>query len=220
MDAKPDISWERVAAFVRQHTHDVRNGLNCLDLETALLDEFVTDDEGRASLLRVKKQVRSLAEHLRSLSGLFQDPQPNAAPLAARELLMIWREKHAALSEAPEVRWVDELGDEKVHVDAEMLATVFRELLRNAATFSPGSAVQIVARVKSGDVEFELREPKSTEVDTRAWGEPFSTTRRGGYGLGLWMARRLVEANGATIMRRYLPEEESLSTQIVFAAAP
>ena len=50
MNSVPEIKWPRLAAFMRQHTHDVRNGLNSLDLETSFLEEFVNDDEGRASV--------------------------------------------------------------------------------------------------------------------------------------------------------------------------
>ncbi|MDZ4403973.1 MAG: hypothetical protein U1A53_14965 [Prosthecobacter sp.] len=217
MDSAPEIPWTRVAEFVRQHTHDVRNGLNSLDLETALLNELVADGEATASVGRIRKQLRSLALQLRALSALFQDPQPVAAPIPARVLLQIWREKHAALQDVLEVWWVDELGDERVSVDVEMMAAVFRELLTNAAEFSTGDPVAVTARAKGGEVIFELREPKKEALDTSAWGQPFSSTRRGGYGLGLWTARRMMQANGATLVQRYVPEDSCLMTQIILA---
>ena len=71
MSTEPQIPWARIVAFVRQHTHDVRNGLNCLDLETSLLRELITDDEGRQSVDRVRSQVRSMANEMRSLAAVF-----------------------------------------------------------------------------------------------------------------------------------------------------
>jgi signal transduction histidine kinase len=213
MSDEPEIPWARVAAFVRQHTHDVRNGLNGLELETALLQELVPDGEAHATVRRLRKQVRSIAEQLRVMSSAFQEPQPHAGPIAAHELLLIWREKHAALPGAPQVRWEDALGAEQVSVDAEMLATVFSELLRNAAAFSPGTEVSITARANDDAVIFELREPKQEAVDTSAWGQPFTTTRRDGYGLGLWAARRLIEANGGSMVQRC--DGDALTTQVV-----
>lgn len=217
MATEPDIPLGRVAAFVREHTHDVRNSLNSLALEAAMLEEFVTGEEGSASLQRMRRQLRALAEELHSLSTIFQDPRPLAAPIAARELLLIWQEKHAGLSAAPEVQWRDELGEEIVNADVEMIATVFRELLINAMAFSPGEKFTATARVLDGKVIFELREPKKVAPDQRLWGEPFSTTRRGGYGLGLWNARRFMEASGASLARHYLPEDGVLATQISVA---
>lgn len=219
MDSGPDVEipWKRIAAFVRQHTHDVRNGLNSLDLETTFLNELVTEEEATASVGRLRKQLRSLALQLRSLSALFQEPQPVAAPIAARVLLQIWQEKHAALQDLLEVRWVDELGAERVSVDVEMMARVFHELLTNAAEFSTDGPVTITARAKGGEVIFELREPKKETLDTSTWGQPFFSTRRGGYGLGLWSARRLLQANGAPLVQRHVPEDGCLMTQIVLA---
>ena len=215
MNSTPEIPWKRVAGFVRQHTHDVRNGLNSLDLETTLLNELVTDGEATASVERMQKQLRALALQLRSLAALFQDPQVVAAPIAARVLLQIWREKHAALQDVLEVQWVDELGDEIVNVDVSMMATVFRELLTNATDFSMGDPVRVTARAANGEVVFELREPKTEVLDTSTWGQPLSTTRRGGYGLGLWTARRMMQANGASLLQRYVPEEACLLSQII-----
>ena len=217
MDSAPEIPWKRVADFVRQHTHDVRNGLNSLDLETAFLNELVTEGEASASVGRIQKQLRSLAVQLRFVSALFQNPQPVAGPISARVLLQIWREKHVAQQGSLEVRWVDELGDEEVSVDVEMLAKVFRELLANAAAFSTGSAVSITARAANGRVVFELREPKTEALDTSSWGQPLFTTRRGGYGMGLWAAHRMMQANGAALVQRYLPADGCLTTQLALA---
>ena len=217
MDSEPDISWTRLAAFMRQHTHDVRNGLNALDLETALLQEVVTDDEGRASVARVRRQVRGIAEQLRGLSALFQEPKPYGAPLAARELFLIWREQHESMPERPAVEWIEEVGDAKVDVDAGMMATVFRELLTNARTFRDGEPATASARRHGDEIEYELREPKLKPIDFSAWdGRVFQTTKRGGYGLGLWTVQRQAAANGATLTRRN--EDGALITRIALPA--
>ena len=214
METEPDIPWARFAAFVRQHTHDVRNGLNSLDLETALLHELVTDGEGRDCVGRQREQVRALGAQMRELSALIQDPKPISAPLAARDLFLIWKEQQASLRTPLEVQWVDELGTEQVNVDAGMMATVFRELLANAARFSQGGTMTASARCEGDEAIFELREPKAGAVDPSGWGGLLVTTRRGGYGLGLWSARRLLAANHARIVQCHVPNEGALVTRI------
>jgi len=214
MDPEPDIPWAHFTAFVRQHTHDVRNGLNSLDLETALLREIVVDPEGRACVDRLREQVRALGTQMRELSALFHDPKPIPAPLAARDLFLIWKEQQPALPTSLEVLWVDELGSEQVDVDAGMMATVFRELLENAAAFSQGGTTTASARREGDSVLFELREPKTGALDTSDWGKPLATTRRGGYGLGLWSARRLLAANHGRIVQRHAPGEGALVTRV------
>jgi len=214
MDAEPDIPWDRIAAFVRQFTHEVRNGLNSLDLEISLLRELSDDPETQACTQRSREGVRKLADQLRSLSAFFQNPQPMKARIAARELLEIWREQQAALSKPLKVGWMDELDGAEVHVDAAMMATVFRELLFNAATFVPTGPVILTARRGENAVTFELCEPKAQEVDPSDWGNAFFSTRRTSYGLGLWVVRRLLKANEATISRRFSPKESALVTNI------
>jgi signal transduction histidine kinase len=221
MDVEPDIPWERIAGFMRQLTHEVRNGLNSLDLEAALMQELATDDEAHACAARARQQVRRLADQLRSLSALFQKPQPATACMSARELFLNSKEQHAGISCASEVRWVEELGSEEIDVDESMMATVFRELLTNASAFTAGSKpVTLTARGGNGAVMFELREPKPDQLDPADWDRAFFTGRRGHFGLGLWNVRRLVEANSGTITRRFLEKESALVTTLRLPVVP
>ena len=219
MESEPDTPYSRVAEFVCQHIHDLRNVLNTLELETGLLGELVSGDEARVSAARACKQVCILADRLRALSESFRDPEPITAPIAARELLLIWREQHATMEGAQEVQWVDNLGNEKVNVDLEMMVKVFREVLSNAAAFAQGSPVVITMRSEGGLVAFELREPKTEVLDPSQWGRPFSRIRRGHYGLGLWSARRMVQAHSATFEQRFAPGERQLVTRLCLPIA-
>lgn len=208
------IPWSRVTAFMRRHMHDVRNGLNSLDLEMEFLSELTPEGEASDSVGRMRRQLRTVAQQLRTLATQFQDPSPVSVKIPAGVLLKIWREKHAALTPAPEIRWVDELKDEQVNVDVEMMATVFRELLTNATVHSPAGPLTITAQTRGGDAVFELREPKQSEMDVSSWGEPFYSTRRDRYGLGLWTARRLMEASGVVFKQHYVPDDGCLVTEL------
>ncbi len=212
---EPLVPWGRLAAFIRQHTHDVRNGLNSVDLEAALLKEILPQGDSQAALARMRKQVRSLTEQMRSLSSLFQTSAPMAGLMPAKALLTIWQEKHAALPKAPEFRWVDELGAENISVDVEMIAGVIQELLVNATNFPPAGPIGVTAKSNKRFTSFEMREPKAEPLDTRAWGQPFFSTRRGSHGLGLWTARRRVEANHGTFVQHYVAGERVLATQMM-----
>jgi signal transduction histidine kinase len=209
------IPCERVAGFIRQHAHDVRNDLNGIDLESALLLELVPEGEARSGVDRIRKQVRSLAQKFRALSARFHIGQPISGPMPASALLSIWRERHGALPNPPEVTWQDNSKNAQVSADVEMLAEVFQELLNNAITFEGAGPLVISAKVDEDLVTFELREPKKSSVDPLSWGAPFFSTRRGSYGLGLWTARRMVEANKGTFVQRYVPEDSALLTQII-----
>ena len=165
-------------------------------------------------LRRITRQLHSLDKQLRSLTRHFQEPLPLCTPAAARSVLQVFQSAHADLEEALDIRWIDKLDEQQVLVDTELLMPVFRELLRNAAEFSAGAALTVIAAASDNEVIFELREPKPEPVDASGWGQPFVTTRHGGCGLGLWSARRLVQASGATLAQHCA--EGCLISRVVF----
>ena len=220
MPSAPDSSWSHLAQFIRQHTHDVRNDLNGLDLEAALLADLVPDGEAGESVARIRAQIRRLAADLRALAAKFADPQPTRAIYDARELFLIWQDQPAALEAAPAVQWRYALGTEQVNVDAAALANVFRELLANAQAFGTGAPLHAAARGEDRQIVFELREPKGAPIETARWGRaPFASMRHGHYGLGLWEAQRTIAANGGEMRRHFSADAMELITTLIFPVA-
>lgn len=212
------ISPTRVAAFIRQYTHDVRNTINCMDLEMELMQDTVTEPEAVISMNRIRDQLRSMELQMRALSAAFHELRPTPDVIHARVLLQIWREKYAEQSGMVQIQWSDTLGDEQVEVDVEMVAAAFGELLNNANTHAEAGAstapLRAHAAVRDGLVIFQLREPKNTTVNPAGWALPFSGISRGHYGLGLWAARKKLEANGARFSQRWDEKVGSLVTEI------
>ena len=220
MDPAHDLSLAQLAQFIRQHTHDVCNDLNGLDLEATLLSELVPSGEAAESVARIHGQIRRLAKELRGLSAKFIEPKPTRALYAARELFLIWQDQPAALDPAPAVQWSEALGAEQVNVDAAALADVFRELLANAQAFGTDAPLLATARVEDGQIVFELREPKDAPVETARWGSaPFAAMRHGHYGLGLWDAQRTITASGGEVRRRFATDAMELITTLLFPVA-
>ena len=220
MHSAPDLSWSHLAQFIRQHAHDVRNGLNGLDLEAALLSDLAQDREAAESVARIRAQIRGLATDIRTLAAKFADPQPSRALYAARELFLIWQDQLAALDPAPTVQWSGALGAEQVNVDAAAVANVLRELLANAQSFGTGAPLRGAARVEDRQIVFELCEPKDAPVETASWGRaPFASMRHGHYGLGLWEAQRVITASGGEVQRRFVQDAMELITTLRFPVA-
>jgi hypothetical protein len=215
MPALPDVAWNRIAGFVRQHTHDLRNELNGIDLETALLADLVDDGEARESVARIRAEIRQMAAGLRQLSAKFAEPKMTPMRIAAQELFLIWQDQLVGLP-GLEIAWDGRLGGEEVEVDPGAFAMAFRELLVNAHAFAPPTRSRLRAGARGADgVTFELHEPKSEAVDPADWGRtPLVSTRRGGYGLGLCVLCQTLEANGSTVRWRYDPAASELVTTI------
>jgi PAS domain S-box-containing protein len=114
--------------------------------------------------------------------------------------------------------WPDDLP---VAVDQERLLQVVFNLVNNALKFTPvGGTVEVGAAREAGRVRFWIRDsgrgltPGETEhVFERGWqAEP----RGSGKGLGLYIARRIVEAHGGTLWAESTPGEGAT----FFAALP
>jgi hypothetical protein len=217
MTSIPDVNWSRIAGFIRQHTHDLRNELNGLDLEAALLADIVTDSEALEGVGRMRAEIRKVAADLRILSAKFAEPHPSLARLSAQDLFLIWQDQLADLGESPGVDWTSGLAEEYVNVDPSSVAAALREILANARSFGTGAKFRARASVSEGRVILELREPKVTSVDPARWGStPFASTRRGGYGLGLCSVVRAIESSGGRISWAFDGIAAELVTTISF----
>jgi len=220
MESTPDFNFPRLTQFIRQHTHDLRNELNGLELEATLLADLVPGGEAAESVARIRQQIRRFAADMHRLAAKFIGPKPTRALYSARDLFLIWQDQLAALDPAPAVQWSEAPGTGQVNVDAAELADVFRELLANAQHFGTGAPLSAAACVEDRQIVFELREPKDAPLETAGWGSaPFASMRHGHYGLGLWDVQRTITANGGEVQRRFAQDVMELNTTLRFPIA-
>lgn len=209
------VELSTVAAFLRQHTHDIRNHLTGLELEAAVLAETVTDSPRADGVARMQRQIRVVAAEMKTLAEKFSDNETHRAPCAASELFFIWQEQAATLG-LDAVTWGNTLGGERINVDVAAVGAVLKELLVNAKQFTGNAGLAALADSRHGKIAFELRETKREKLDPSGWGEkPFISTKRGGYGLGLWQAAQIVAASGGEITRVFLVKG-TLVTKLIF----
>jgi signal transduction histidine kinase len=109
----------------------------------------------------------------------------------------------------PSVRLVSARPEILVDIDADGMRTVIRNLLENAVKYSfPDSRPVDVSAAQNGPavvIRVSDDGPGIPERDMRSLFEPFfrvdrsRSKRTGGYGLGLSISKRIVEAHGGTI---------------------
>ena len=204
------VSWPRLTAFVRQLGHDIRNDLNALSLEAALLKELVTDPEAATSAARIQSQLRDIANRLKELSSRYAVPAPQPGPVSTGELAS--QLQNVIGSE--EVDW-EIKGEGQVHTDVALLARAFRELAQNATDRATGQKPKaIVEAGKNGGATLTLRE-KGNEYP---WpSTAFESPKAGRYGAGIPIAAAILQGLGHTVERRKAGED--FETKITLAPA-
>jgi len=214
------VPFENVAGLVRHLTHDVRNGLNTLDLQSAFLQELVTDPEVLPEVKRLRGMVTATAKMLQTLSATFWLGESHPVTYSAKIFVEDFRARLGAVlpEPAPEIAWTETLSEEEaISVDIELIFRAFSEFFRNACHFrEKGREIAARAFAEGGRFVLELREGKSTlPSPPETWGrEPLVTTRRGGYGMGLFHARRILAAHQGTVEFSFDPAAELLTTRL------
>jgi len=213
------VPYPRITGLVRQLTHDVRNGLNNIDLQSAYLQEMVTEPQPAAELKRLRGMVADTAKMLREFSGRFWLPEPHFVTYTARIFIEDFRQRIGKLvpEGAPAVRWTVNLREEALAVDLEMLSRGLAEYFRNAFEFREGDR-PVEARVGACDqrLALDLIESKASVASApETWGrEPLLSTRRGGFGMGLFFARQVLRVHGGEVAARFDPEAKQLITRL------
>ena len=117
---------------MRKHAHDVRNYVNCLDLEASFLEELVTDPEAVATVQRMRSQLRQLDLVVKSLSVKFAEPRP--VTITAADLLQLWQHQVSAFGPSGSIAWLAPTELQLVTLDPAVTVIVLRELIMEAAT--------------------------------------------------------------------------------------
>lgn len=218
------IPFPRIAAFVRQVTHDVRNNLNSLDLQAAYATELITDPEAAAEVKRLRAIIQTSARQLQALSANFQSNTPHFVTYQASILIEDLRER--LLKNFPEtagdVSWKVELGEEQVEVDVEMFFGALTELFHNAFQFrGNGAKIDVWVGIEEGQFVVEIHEKKpAPATPPEHWGEqPFVTSRRSAYGLGLFRVRRSVAAHRGNLSFSYDSSRTLLKSRVALPTA-
>ena len=216
---EPEIAWSTITKFVSQLSHDLRNHLNAIELQSAFLAEIADNAETSKEVQRLREMAGELNAHLQKLARKLAKVQPTTMSYRASEFVEDLRAKleQQYPTEAKTVEWKSSLAAETFEIDPQLLEMAFLELFENAFTHDRGSgSISFSAQAHSEAIEFRLSEPKGRfEYPVENWGaEPLLRIRHGHYGLGLFRVASILKAHHGTLRAEFNPAAEVFTTTI------
>ena len=191
-------------------SHDLKNPINVLQLSAGVLRERVQGDARAEDALRLVQRavdrmntlILDLLDLARIEAGRFDlSQQPYAASTLVADAFVIL----TPIAQSKGVRLSASGGDAWVHADVERVFQVLSNLVGNAIKFTPaGGAVTVTAHAEEATVRFAVQDTGAGIVAAEL-GHIFDRywqarrVRGAGAGLGLYIAKGIVEAHGGRI---------------------
>jgi signal transduction histidine kinase len=225
----PSAQPPLVEAIAAGIAHEVRNPLNALQINLGILEqeisEIVPDRQSHVFEVigKIAGELRSLDNFVTEFLRFARPPRPALEPVAVRPLLanLVTFILPECSRKGVRLALFAASGPETVTADPFQLKHAVLNLVLNALQATPpGGAIAIETGGDDRVLEVRVRdsgEGMSEGVLPRAF-DLFFTTREGGTGLGLPIARRIVEAHGGTLDLRSREGEGALATLSLPAA--
>jgi hypothetical protein len=206
------LQTERLAAIGQMMTGLAHESGNALQRSQACLEMLALEVHDRPDALDLISRIQKAQDHLQQL---YEEVRGYAAPLKLERevwnLAGIWRQAWANLAVLRQGR-AAVLHEQTAGVDLDCavdhfrLEQVFRNILENSlAACRDPVAIEVRAAATELDgqpaVRVAVRDngPGLTAEQRQKIFEPFYTTKTKGTGLGMAIARRIVEAHGGQI---------------------
>ena len=218
-DKSPSVAWPDIVKFVRQLSHDIRNNLNAVELQSAYLAELAEEGEMKGEVQRLREMTSQIGTSLQRLTAGLSQANPNLIPYPAADFVEDLKEKLTKEfpDNAGKVIWDVQLKDATLQIDPQLAQQAFLEIFGNAFQHERNlKAIRARAYIANNRFVFELQETKARfELSTENWGrEPLRNVSQGHYGLGLNRARSVAEAHSGDFQAEYDQKTSTLITTV------
>lgn len=209
-DAERDRRLAALGQMSAVLAHEIRNPLASLKGHAQLLQEVLPPGKAAEKADRVVLEAKRLETLTNNLLDFVRTGQPRRQAIDPREVVRM-----ACGEVGEEGRFVvhAEGAPAEFPLDPNAMNRALSNIMRNAAQASD-EPIDVTLRTAGSALEIEVRDrgPGIPEELLERIFEAFETTRTRGTGLGLAVARRVVEGHGGTIEASNHPEGGAVMT--------
>ncbi len=155
-------SIEDLAVVIHRHAHDVRNALNGMELELAVLDENSPDPALKSAVKRLRGAAAEIGRHLQALSSKYGVESPCVLP--AFQIAERWQADAWHLGTCPPIEWELRFDDEMVRVESGLTRWLLNDALDLAIKCSGRRPLRIRCRGETGCATFSVEPVEPTRV--------------------------------------------------------
>lgn len=206
------LQSERLAAIGQMMTGLTHESRNALQRSKACLEMLTLEVEDRPAALDLVRRIENAQNHLQLL---YEEVRTYAAPINLKtqicDLRDLWRQTWSHLEslrreKKAELQEEIESDDRQCRIDPYRIEQLFRNILENALSAIPvGGHVSV--RCEPAEIEgrpalriaFCDDGPGLTAEQRQHIFEPFYTTKTKGTGLGMAIAKRIVQSHGGLL---------------------
>lgn len=188
--------------------HELRNLLLVIDGSTYIAKQSVTSACGcacAAQLDKIERSVRAARGVVDDVFLLATEERVQCEPVTLARVVSLARSELGELSSGGEPTWVDAFGDATILAHERLLARALKVIYENAIQLRlPERAcieTRVVASSTARTLTIEIQDDGPgvpPDLGDRIF-DPLVTSRPGGTGMGLPLARRIVAAHGGEI---------------------
>ncbi|HTC53743.1 MAG TPA: ATP-binding protein [Steroidobacteraceae bacterium] len=214
LDAVEHKAWDDMARVL---AHEIMNSLTPIASLSESLDALLRaggrNDEVAAALEAIRRRSLGLMRFVERYRKVAELPEPVLQPLSLKSALQGVERLLAPALEQGHVGYASTVlpPDLIVQGDADLLEQALINLLRNAAEAvrgQPGARIEVVCGLETGLCFIDVADngPGLSAAAREQIFVPFFTTKAGGSGIGLSLARRIALYHGGQVSVRSTPQ--------------